>query len=372
MTQLTLRQYSRELSETMYISRGGFTTRTHNFIVFYDNKKEYISEVIGDRVLIKNCMMQLFEYLKTFPSLSVGELLTYVHKWERSFVYLEHCSSIRAITNAFDWLYLTYLSHMKGDSIFEILKLEAPTRNHTRVYGSNIYWKETKDAFQKQIDNFPFDKTRIVKAHLGRKCFKDEFEYYNVLAENKKITHFMIDYNCGYTMDEFRSLCSCLSTNKEIMSKLLWLEEPTHPDHSTEWSQCLPEVDMAAGENHHGLIQQQNLINNGVRWIMPDLGRTLSIFDFPKLLKYCLNTNSNISFHSYSSGFLAYISLLLSMSMPVDRTYYEHDFSSNAFLDKVIKDAITISDGEAIIDSSLLHDLKLEEDSTWAIKIYSY
>ena len=71
MTSLELRQVSRELRETMFISRGGFDRRTHNFIALEYKGKEFISEVIGDSKLIKMCIIHLFEYIRQCKNIGI-------------------------------------------------------------------------------------------------------------------------------------------------------------------------------------------------------------------------------------------------------------------------------------------------------------
>ena len=47
MIELSLSQYSRQLFETMHISRGGFTSRTHNIIKLTYKGHSFFSEIIG-------------------------------------------------------------------------------------------------------------------------------------------------------------------------------------------------------------------------------------------------------------------------------------------------------------------------------------
>ena len=111
--------------------------------------------------------------------------------------------------------------------------------------------------------------------------------------------------------------------------------------------------------------------NYNVNWIMPDFGRTLKLTDFPILLKN-IKDNSSISFHSYSSGFLAYLSLLISTALPEEKTLYEHDFSQNALLKDITKDSLFIKNGFAYIDQSALHELNLNDiDDSWNIQSIS-
>ena len=368
MIKLSLHQYSRELLETMHISRGGFTSRTHNIVSLTYKGHDFFSEVIGDSQLIKYLFERLSNFLKGNKNISnLSELFEVVDDWINSFVYLEVHSSISSIGCAFDWLRVLTDSYFEGKSIFNILSMPDPKREYTKVYGSNLYWKSSIQEFEEQIRNFDFNKTSLLKFHLGRMSPKKEFEYYQLIEENSNIDKFMIDLNCGYKIEEFKELSDYLSSSEIFRKKLLWIEEPTHPDLACDWNN-ITTIKLAAGENHHGLQQLFNLSNYHIDWIMPDFGRTLKISEFPHLLKQ-INDNSSITFHSYSSGFLAYLSLLISTALPIEKTLYEHDFSQNALLSDITRDSIKIKNGYAYIDQNALHELSLGEiDESWKVK----
>ena len=124
----------------------------------------------------------------------------------------------------------------------------------------------------------------------------------------------MIDYNCGYESSQLLAIQNFCESFQLLLSKLRWIEEPTLPQFSSQWSKSVC-IDLAAGENHHGLESMKKLIDNNVMYIMPDFGRTLPISDFPSLLSYAQSSKSKITPHSFSSGFLAYISLYLIMAL---------------------------------------------------------
>jgi len=371
MIELSLNQYSRDLFETMHISRGGFTSRTHNIISLTYKGHIFFSEVIGDSELIKYLFNRLFNFLKKNNKITnLSEFFEGVDNWINSFVYLEAHSSVSSIGCAFDWLKVTADAYFEGKSIFNILSLPNPTRDHTKVYGSNLYWKSSIKDFEKQIKDFDFSKTSILKFHLGRLSPENEYGYYKCIEENPNIQKFMIDLNCGYTLKELNKLSKYLLSSETLRNKFLWLEEPTHPDFAPYW-EAETNFDLAAGENHHGVEQLSNLSKSNINWIMPDFGRTLKITDFPLLLKK-ITKRSFVSFHSYSSGFLAYLSLLISTALPLEETFYEHDFSQNALLSDITQNSILIKNGFAYIDQSALHELNLNNvDDSWTIKSIS-
>ena len=368
MIKLSLHQYSRELLETMHISRGGFTSRTHNIVSLSYKGHDFFSEVIGDSQLIEYLFRRLFDFLKVKKNISnLSELYEVVDDWINSFVYLEVHSSISSMGCAFDWLKVCTDSYFEGKSIFKILSIPDPKRKYTKVYGSNLYWKASIQDFKKQIKDFDFNKTSILKFHLGRMSPKNEHKYYQLIEENKNIEKFMIDLNCGYKIEAFKELSDYLSSSETFRKKLLWIEEPTHPDLASAWNK-VTSLKLAAGENHHGVEQLSNLSNYKIDWIMPDFGRTLKISEFPLLLKK-IKDNSSISFHSYSSGFLAYLSLLISTALPNEKTLYEHDFSQNALLSDITRDSIYIKNGFAYIDQNAFHELSLNKiDQSWKVK----
>ena len=113
-------------------------------------------------------------------------------EWERSFVYLEEASSVQAIVNAFDWLEIIVKTYIENKSIYEVIGLDEPTKNSVQVYGSNIYWKRDRDEFEKQLHDFDFSKTKIIKAHLGRNSFEEEREKYKLIAKHQKVEKFMV------------------------------------------------------------------------------------------------------------------------------------------------------------------------------------
>ena len=371
MIKLSLHQYSRELVETMHISRGGFTSRTHNIVSLSYKGHSFFSEVIGDSELIKYLFNRLFDYLKkNNNNNNISEFFENVDNWINSFVYLELHSSVNSISCAFDWLKVLSDSYFQGKSIFNILSIPEPKRDYSRVYGSNLYWKASIEDFKKQIKAFDFSNTSILKFHLGRMSPENEFKYYELIEESYQIDKFMIDLNCGYKINDLEELSKYLLSSEIFRKKLLWIEEPTHPDLAYHW-EYKTNINLAAGENHHGIQQLSNLSNYNVKWIMPDFGRTLKLSEFPTLLKKISN-NSFISFHSYSSGFLAYLSLLISTALPLEETLYEHDFSQNALLDDITKDSISIKDGIAFIDPCALHELTLKNiDKSWSVKSLS-
>ena len=103
MINISLIQYSRPLVETMYISRGGFTTRSHNILSINYKGHDFFSEVIGDSSLIKHLINQLFEFLSNKSSLTnLFDLFEAIDDWINSFVYLELHSSVNSIGCAFD------------------------------------------------------------------------------------------------------------------------------------------------------------------------------------------------------------------------------------------------------------------------------
>ena len=102
MIELSLCQYSRQLFETMHISRGGFTSRTHNIIKLTYKGKSFFSEIIGDSELIKYLINRLFNSLKNKNNFSnLNDFFEGVEKWINSFVYLESHSSVNSIACAF-------------------------------------------------------------------------------------------------------------------------------------------------------------------------------------------------------------------------------------------------------------------------------
>ena len=151
MITLTFSQYTRPLVETMYISRGGFTSRTHNLISLRYKGHDYYSEVIGDAKLINYLFDNLSTTIKSNNCINdLQDLFHHVDQWINSFVYLEVHSSVLSIGCAFDWLRVLTTSYLKGKSIFEVLNIPTPNRNHTLVYGSNLYWKQSADDFEEQ------------------------------------------------------------------------------------------------------------------------------------------------------------------------------------------------------------------------------
>tara|TARA_B100000886_G_C20426452_1_gene494318 strand:+ start:4564 stop:5640 length:1077 start_codon:yes stop_codon:yes gene_type:complete len=355
----------------MHISRGGFKSRTHNIVLLTYKGHSFFSEVIGDSELIRFLFLRLFNYLKENKSIkNFADLYEGVKDWIDSFVYLEPHSSVNSIGCAFDWLRVIVESYYQGSSIFDILSIPNPKRKFTKVYGSNLYWKASIDEFKKQIDDFDFSQTSILKFHLGRMAPGDEYKYYEVIDKCKNIREFMIDLNCGYNLNQLKELSNYLDSSDNLRKKLLWLEEPTYPDLSNQWKNNT-SLNLAAGENHHGTQQLSDLLSYEIDWIMPDFGRTLSLSDFPTLWKK-INKNASISFHSYSSGFLAYLSLLVSTVIPLEKTLYEHDFSENALLTDITNNALYIKDGYAYIDPNALHDLNLDKiDDSWTCKTIS-
>jgi L-alanine-DL-glutamate epimerase-like enolase superfamily enzyme len=372
MTNLELRQLSRELKETMYISRGGFDKRVHNFIVLDYNNKEFVAEIIGDAKLIKACIEHLFEYIRfykrkefTTPQYIFDATL----EWERSFVYLEDSSSIQAIVNAFDWLRLTLNTYIENKSMFELLGIKTPTKKKIRVYGSNIYWKEENDEFEHQLNKFDFKKTNIVKAHLGRNNYNKERDKYKILARNPNIQGFMVDINCGYTSEQFKQLCGEIQRDGEIMEKLIWIEEPMKPKTDGCWKDIADNIALAAGENHHGLIEMVRLMEKGIQWIMPDIGRTLRVSEYKDLIESSKKHKTNISLHSYSSGILAYTSMMLLLSLNDEEVLYEHDFSGNAIMDEIIGELVEFKEGYAHIEIIPVHEISLKYDSSWTKEV---
>ena len=359
---LYLHQISKPLDETMYISRGGFSHRTHSILeLVLPCKQSLYAEVIGDASLIHYLSSSLTIYLKQHHPHDIDELFSCLFSWENSYVYLEPSSSVYSLTCAFDWLRVLYVSFTSNQSLLSVLGLPEPRSFKVPVYGSNIYWKSTDQEFNSQIENFDFSKTNVLKAHLGRNSPQNELEYYIKLASNSSVQGFMVDLNCGYDMTTTAKLANILEEHPEISNKLIWIEEPTHPSLSRLWAKQLT-VPIAAGENHHSLQSIEDLSVAGIKWLMPDLGRTLRISDISKLIQSTLH-NSLISFHNYSSGFLAYTSLLLTAGLPYSDTWFEYDFSSNALLDDVLQGSITFKNGYAVLEPSALFSLNLKSIS---------
>ena len=46
----------------------------------------------------------------------------------------------------------------------------------------------------------------------------------------------MIDLNCGYTIEQLNDLSKYLLSSKVLRKKIIWIEEPTHPDLAKEWN----------------------------------------------------------------------------------------------------------------------------------------
>ena len=98
MIALTFSQYTRPLIETMYISRGGFTSRTHNLISLRYKGHDYFSEVIGDAKLINYLFENLSTTIKENGNVNdLQDLFQVVDQWINSFVYLEVHSSVHSI-----------------------------------------------------------------------------------------------------------------------------------------------------------------------------------------------------------------------------------------------------------------------------------
>jgi len=363
--RITLHQLDRPLKETMYISRGGFNHRTHNLLSLDYNGRDFVAEIIGDSPLIRHLVDSLFSFLANRHVVSIGEFYELSLKWEKSFVYLESCSSVNSIVCACSLLYVLHTSRLNNISIFEVLRLDQVKRNHTEVYASNIYWKESPDLFKQQISEFDFNNTNILKAHLGRGAPSEEVDYYSVLAEDPRIERCMIDFNCGYCSKQYSELNDALLAAPKLTDKLIWIEEPGLPIDTEKWRTEI-KYSLAAGENHHSLDQLCRLVDAGVEWVMPDLGRTLRMLEFPKLLKKCIDNSAGISFHSYSSGYLAYISLYMSFALDENKTLYEHDFSTNALIDCIPHGAISFRCGSAFIPEFDLDIMTLRPfDNSW-------
>ena len=135
MINISLIQYSRPLVETMHISRGGFTSRTHNILSINYKGHDFFSEVIGDSSLIRYLISKLFKYLShRTPKAKISDIFEGVNEWINSFVYLESHSSVNSIGCAFNWLKVITNAYFKNLSIFEILSLPEPKRKYTKVY----------------------------------------------------------------------------------------------------------------------------------------------------------------------------------------------------------------------------------------------
>ncbi|WP_186587260.1 enolase C-terminal domain-like protein [Synechococcus sp. A15-28] len=213
--------------------------------------------------------------------------------------------------------------------------------------------------FESQFSGFDFSKTNNIKVHLGANAIEDESDFYLVLERYMhRADSIMIDYNCGYNLSALVDIQNVLLRYPNLSNKLLWVEEPTHPNFSKYWKDLL-FFECAAGENHHGVESLFQLTNCNVKYIMPDLGRTLKVSELPSLIKRLEKSDSSISFHSFSSGFLSYITLYLTLSLDTKHQMFEYDFSDNALLDEILLDSFQIKDGYVTLNSSVLFDLNL-------------
>ena len=156
----------------------------------------------------------------------------------------------------------------------------------------------------------------------------------------------MLDFNCGYNQKD-----ASLFMEKALISNFeyFWFEELVSPDdlYSIDLLSSQYGASLAFGENHYG-AQFDFLSQSGIKYLMPDLGRSLF---FSELKSLSNTTNSNISLHNYSSGILlsntCHVTLALFPSSLV-----EIDLSSNPLISSFYINPPEITD-TYIVDESL-------------------
>jgi len=323
--------WSRELRETMAISRGGFRERHHMFVrlASSDGHTGY-GEAVGDWRRI---------YSALSPGLNAQCLLGADipepgDVWEFLLggdVYYESLGSVWAAVSAIEMALWDIRAQEGGASVTETIRWEGPVAEaRFPVYASNIYWDDPERMADVAVRTLQRG-ARAVKVHIGVADPVEELP--RLKAVRRAIgpeTPLMVDLNCGYTAAEAVKA-------GEIWADLdiAWLEEPVAPWDWKGLQSVAANIPMpvAVGENLGRLSEFEQAVASGAQILMPDAGR-VGMTRCRGVDELCSTIGVTYSPHNYSSGLLLGATVAL-LGASANAGPLEIDLSGNALFDEL-------------------------------------
>ncbi len=344
MNIITLHHYHSLLNEPMRISRGGLKSRHHLIIEISVNEVSGYGEAICSSDLLLNVTKSLD--LSELTKIPLSDFDAFLKSYLDQIVYFEGLSVIRALFCALSAAALDCLARLDNLPFYKYISPSPQNASPLESYASNIYWKENPDEMNDDIKYLIDKGVKNIKAHVGVLEPEDELRRLDTLTAISNCSKFMLDFNCAYNENQAHSF---ISSSSHSNHDFYWLEELVRPDDLSAIVSLasLHGPKLAFGENHYGR-QFNFLADQGVGFLMPDIGRSLFILDVIELSASL--TDSYISLHNYSSGILLSASVHLSHVIG-EKTIVETDQSSNALITEFLDYSI-FADNNSVIASS--------------------
>lgn len=345
----------KELNQTMYISRGGFTKRYHAIIKIYtDEGITGLGEGVGDAFLVKAILEG--SYLDRIVGMDPTNIEAMRSTLLDQGVYYERMGSAICAFSAIEIACWDIKGKAYNKPVYDLLGgLCNPVLD---TYVSDIYWEEDIDLLQKNALRITDMGFTTVKAHLGREDSRREKVRISALRDVVGEKQLMIDLNAGYSVHE---AVRAIDEWKEF--GLYWLEEPFTPYMIDELSVLRRKSSMpiAAGENEFGLHGFKNLFEKkAVDVAMPDIARVGGIMETKKICHLAEAYGIMVSPHNFSSGILLAATIHLMASTP-NTTLLEYDTSGNAILDELFIKPLEFIDGKLNVPDAPGLGVELDE-----------
>ena len=329
VTHVEVAHWSRELRETMQISRGGFRERHHIFVrCSSDSGYMGYGEAVGDWRRIHATLQAGMNIQRLLDR----ELQAPKDAWRILLggdVYFESLGSTWAAVSAIEMALTDLMARENEAHATEILGAKRPITS-LATYASNVYWDAPglmADVARRITDR----GVRSIKVHVGVEGPAEELPRLQAVRDaiGPEAT-LMVDLNCGY-LPEQAIQAGRLWADLDIA----WLEEPVAPSDWMGLSSVVSKtsIPVAIGENLGFLSDFRRAIDSGVRVLMPDAGR-IGMHNCRSVDDLCSRHGVSFSPHNFSSGVLlgATIHLLSASSEPGP---LEIDLSHNALYEEL-------------------------------------
>ena len=345
---MKLVKYSKNLSQGMRISRGGFQKRTHWILTMKESDGIGLDitnscDVIAEGQCINFDFNQIKFFLKSVYEEGRLESCTMQELEEsclRSETYPSRSSSKYALLAA-------------ASTTTQLLSLNLQVNPNTinRIakdgYASNSYWLEDVDDMIIESKSLMDKGVQRIKHHVGVKTPQEEavrcLRLMHKCLEYKPTSMHAFDLNCAYSYEEANTFIGTLEESS-LRDHILWVEEPLHFNlyYRLKELQDNTSIPLAAGENATS-VQELAELTGSIYMTMPDLGRNCNINDLSRLCKLSSHYRTIISPHNYGSQCLTQ-KTLKSFLIHKDLRYFEADLSDNPLR----------SDGEALSILSII------------------
>jgi len=215
--------------------------------------------------------------------------------------------------------------------------------SRVRTYASALLWKDDPVELVGEAKRHLAHGFDAMKMRLGRNYEYDHDAVNLVRDAIGPDRQLMIEGNARYNLEQARRMA------KEYRKRdVYWFEEPFPPEDTDSYLALRPNLGLrlAAGENEFGLQGFRELVDRGtVDILQPDSSRCGGITECHRIGLLAAKHGLQVATHGWSDAVAIAANMHVVASLPTG-LMVEMDRTGNGLVDHLLKDPLTVSDGE--------------------------